>query len=627
MNYLSIDGLSKSFGERILFQDIFFGLEQGQKTALVGVNGCGKSTLLRIIMGEEPADKGSVSLRKGIQAAFLRQNPHFSQEETALSAIFNSENETLRTIRDYELALLRAEAGQDDGTLSDLLSQMDALNAWDYESQVKQILGELGIHDFEQRIATMSGGQKKRVGLAQILVTRPDLLIMDEPTNHLDLDVIEWLENYLSTQNMTLLMVTHDRYFLDRVCNEVVEMEDGQLYRYKGNYAYFLEKKGEREVQQVAEVEKARNLMRKELDWMRRQPQARGTKAKYRVEAFYELQDKASQNLNKSDVELDVIGRRQGKKIMEMTQVSKRFDANPVLDNFNYIFKKSDRIGIVGPNGVGKSTFLNMLTGKETIDSGELDKGANTVFGYYTQEELHADPQMKVIDYVKQVAEVITMSDGSVITASQMLNRFLFSPKRQYDYVYKLSGGEKRRLQLLRVLMLNPNFLILDEPTNDLDILTLNVLEEFLEGFQGCLLLVSHDRYFMDRLVDSLFVFEGQGQVRHFPGNYTDYRQWSRQQQKQVPAAEVRSSTPPSAEVIKKTEKKPKMTFKEKQELDRVSSDIQALEEEKKQLEKLLANAQGSSDDFMNWGKKLDEINKLLDEKEIRWLELSEMEA
>src|SRR5690606_36691285 len=430
-----------------------------------------------------------------------------------------------QTIKAYEKALYDAQHNADQGEdLAHLMEQMDALQAWDYESQVQQILGKLGIHDLDQPTATLSGGQKKRVALARILIDKPDFLIMDEPTNHLDLEVIEWLENYIGAQQMSLLLVTHDRYFLESVTTEILELEEGKLYRYKGNYSYYLEKKAERQAQAQLEVEKAKNMYKRELEWIRRQPKARGTKAKYRVEAFDEIKEKASKNLKKDEMQLGVQGRRQGGKILEIDKISKAFDGRTLIDNFSYIFKRKDRIGIIGPNGVGKSTFLNVLTGEISPDSGTIERGATTMFGYYTQEELTFKEDQRVIEIVKEVAEVVTMSNGSQITASQFLQQFMFPPKMQYNVVGKLSGGEKRRLQLLRVLIKNPNFLILDEPTNDLDIDTLNILEDFLDKFEGCLVLVSHDRYFMDRLVDHLFVFEGNGVIKDFPGNYSDYR-------------------------------------------------------------------------------------------------------
>ncbi|MEQ8240202.1 MAG: ABC-F family ATP-binding cassette domain-containing protein, partial [Cyclobacteriaceae bacterium] len=466
MNHLSIEGLAKSYDERQLFENLTFGLDQGQKAALVGVNGCGKSTLLKIIAGLETPDRGEVSFRKGVKVSFLPQNPHFNDEDPIVQAVFGEDVEELNVIRDYEIALQMAEVDPENAPdISELIERMDQLNAWDYESQVKQILGQLGIHNLEQKMGDLSGGQRKRVAMARALLVNPDFLILDEPTNHLDLEIIEWLENYLATANLTLLMVTHDRYFLDKVTNEIIEIDQGQLFRYKGNYQYFLEKKDEREAQDASTVGKAKNLLRKELEWMRRQPKARGTKAKYRVEAFHETKEKASKDVSKASLEVNLKGERQGKKILELQDISKSFDDLVILDKFNHVFQRKERVGIVGPNGVGKSTFLNILMGNIAPDSGEMELGQTTKFGYYTQEEQVFKPEMRVLDVVKEVAEVIKLANGSEITASQLLNQFLFPPKMQFNVVGKLSGGERRRLQLLRVLMLNPNFLILDEPT------------------------------------------------------------------------------------------------------------------------------------------------------------------
>jgi ATP-binding cassette subfamily F protein uup len=530
MNFLSAENISKSFGERWLFKNLNFGLSQGQRVALVGVNGSGKTTLLNVLASKLPPDEGSVSVRKEVTIGFLGQNPEFDEELTVQQTIFSGQGEVLDVIREYEVAISHPDTSSEK--MQHVMERMDELQAWDYEVKVKQILSKLGIQNLDQQIKHLSGGQRKRVAMARVLIEEPSMLILDEPTNHLDLDTIEWLEGLLSTQNTTLLMVTHDRYFLDKVANEIAELDDGQLYTYKGNYSYFVEKKASREEMAVAETEKARNLMRKELDWIRRQPKARGTKAKYRVDAFEELKEKAAKKRAAPQMELSVKTTRQGGKIIEVEKISKSFGDKKVVDSFSYVFKKKDRIGVVGPNGAGKSTFLNMLTGKLQPDSGTIDAGQTTVFGYYTQDELTFKDDQRVIDIVKEIAEVVEMANGEVITASQFLQHFQFPPAQQYTFVSKLSGGEKRRLQLLRVLIKNPNFLILDEPTNDLDIITLNILEDFLLNFGGCMLMVSHDRYFMDRLVDHLFVFEGEGKIRNFPGNYTDYREWLKEQEK-----------------------------------------------------------------------------------------------
>ncbi|MEO9477861.1 MAG: ABC-F family ATP-binding cassette domain-containing protein [Cyclobacteriaceae bacterium] len=624
MNYLSVEGLAKSYDERQLFENLTIGLDQGQKAALVGVNGCGKSTLLKIIAGLEKPDRGVVSFRKGIRVSILPQNPVFEDSDNVVQAVFSEDIDELNVIRDYELALHKATIDPDNAPdISPLLERMDQLNAWDYESQVKQMLGELGIHDLEQKMGELSGGQRKRVAMARALIVKPDFLILDEPTNHLDLGVIEWLENYLATANMTLLMVTHDRYFLDRVTNEILEIDQGEIFRYKGNYQNFLEKKAEREQQDAASVDKAKNLLRKELDWMRRQPKARGTKAKYRVDAFYETKEKASKNVGRQELEVNLKGERQGKKIMELEQVSKAYGDLKIMDHFNYVFKRKERVGIVGPNGVGKSTFLNILTGEEKPDSGKIDLGQTTKFGYYTQEEAIFDPSKRVLDVVKEVAEVIKLSNGSEITASQLLNQFLFPPKMQFNVVGKLSGGERKRLQLLRVLMLNPNFLILDEPTNDLDLMTLNVLEDYLDTFEGCLMIVSHDRYFMDRLTDHLFVFEGQGNIRDFPGNYTDYRE----KEGKLPTLDRKSNEPepkkPSTVQGQPAVEKKKLSYNEQREYDGLEGEMEKLEVRKEELVEEMTG-ETEYEKLQKLTEQLEQVKSELEAKEMRWLELSE---
>ncbi|MEP1892590.1 MAG: ABC-F family ATP-binding cassette domain-containing protein [Cyclobacteriaceae bacterium] len=624
MNYLSVEGLAKSYDERQLFENLTIGLDQGQKAALVGVNGCGKSTLLKIIAGLEKPDRGVVSFRKGIRVSILPQNPVFEDSDNVVQAVFSEDIDELNVIRDYELALHKPTIDPDNAPdISPLLERMDQLNAWDYESQVKQMLGELGIHDLEQKMGELSGGQRKRVAMARALIVKPDFLILDEPTNHLDLGVIEWLENYLATANMTLLMVTHDRYFLDRVTNEILEIDQGEIFRYKGNYQNFLEKKAEREQQDAASVDKAKNLLRKELDWMRRQPKARGTKAKYRVDAFYETKEKASKNVGRQELEVNLKGERQGKKIMELEQVSKAYGDLKIMDHFNYVFKRKERVGIVGPNGVGKSTFLNILTGEEKPDSGKIDLGQTTKFGYYTQEEAIFDPSKRVLDVVKEVAEVIKLSNGSEITASQLLNQFLFPPKMQFNVVGKLSGGERKRLQLLRVLMLNPNFLILDEPTNDLDLMTLNVLEDYLDTFEGCLMIVSHDRYFMDRLTDHLFVFEGQGNIRDFPGNYTDYRE----KEGKLPTLDRKSNEPepkkPSTVQGQPAVEKKKLSYNEQREYDGLEGEMEKLEVRKEELVEEMTG-ETEYEKLQKLTEQLEQVKSELEAKEMRWLELSE---
>lgn len=621
MNYLSVEGLSKGFDEKKLFEGLTFGVEQGQKVALVGINGCGKSTMLRMIAGLESPDSGVISFRKDLSIAILPQNPRFEDDDTVEQAVFDGENEVLSVIRDYELAIAASERMDPNAPdLTPVLEKMDAFNAWEYEHDVKQVLGKLGIHDLDKKMGEMSGGQRKRVAIAKALVSKPDFLILDEPTNHLDLEVIEWLENFLATQNLTLLMVTHDRYFLDRVTNEIFEIDEQQLFKYKGNYSDFLIKKQERQEMEQATVSKARNLMKKELEWMRRQPKARGTKAKYRVEAFYDLEKTASKKVENNELEVNLKGSRQGKKILEIKKVSKQFEGQVMVDQFEYVFKKGDRIGIVGPNGVGKSTFLKLLAKDTQPDSGELDYGLNTKIGHYTQEESEFKNDQRVLDIVKDVAEYITLADGSEISASQLLNQFLFTPAMQYNFVGKLSGGEKRRLQLLKVLMGNPNFIILDEPTNDLDIMTLNVLEDYLEKYDGCLLIVSHDRYFMDRLVEHLFVFKGKGKIKDFPGNYTDYRATDFVEDKKALAPENVSSTQKKI----KEESTVKLTFKEKQEYQSLEVEIADLEKEKQELVDLLNKGNDDFETLQQWSEKVETLNQSIEEKEMRWLELDE---
>jgi ATP-binding cassette subfamily F protein uup len=551
----------------------------------------------------------------------LNQHPDFNDEETILQAIFSDDKEELNAIMAYELAVSKTESEPENAPdLSPLIEKIDALNAWEYEHQIKALLGKLGLYNLEQKIGDLSGGQKKRVAIAQALVTNPDFLILDEPTNHLDLELIEWLENYLATQNLTLLMVTHDRYFLDRVTNEILEIENGNLFRYKGNYSHFLEKKSERQEMEAATVSKAKNLLKTELEWMRRQPKARGTKAKYRIDAFHDLKDTANSGITSQKMEVNLKGERQGKKILEMEHVSKSYDGIDLISDFSYVFKRRERIGIIGPNGIGKSTFLNILSQKIQPDVGELDHGITTKFGYYTQDETIFDPNKKVLDIVKEVAEFIKLEDGSEVSSSQLLNQFLFPPKMQHNFVGKLSGGEKRRLQLLRVLMANPNFLILDEPTNDLDIVTLNVLEDYLQNFGGCLLIVSHDRYFMDRLVDHLFVFKGNGIIKDFPGNYSDYRN-----EVGVPASEIAKQViekPATKKVSSSIEKK--LSYNEQRELKALDSEIPKLESKKSELQNALNN-ETDYETLQSISQQIKQVEDELNEKEMRWLELSEI--
>lgn len=620
---LQIDTLTKSFGDLQLFNDISFGVAEGDKIGLIAKNGAGKTTLLNIIAGKEPYDGGRVVFRNDIRIAYLEQSPNFDPELTVLEACFESGSDVVRVISRYEEIM---ESGDAEG-LDAILAEMDMLKAWDYEQRIKQILGQLKIYRYNQKIGHLSGGQIKRVALANALISEPELIILDEPTNHLDLDMVEWLEGYLRSSNVSLLMVTHDRYFLDSVCNQIVEIDDKQIYSYKGNYAYYLEKRDERLLTQSAETERARNLYRKELEWMRRQPQARGTKAKARVEAFYDLEDKASKRQSSGNVRLAAKGSYIGKKIFEAKGITKSFGDIRITDNFDYIFTRYEKMGIIGNNGTGKSTFIKMLLGLVEPDSGEFEIGETVNFGYYSQDGLEFNEQTKVIDVVQEIAEVIDMGDGRRITASQFLQHFLFSPARQHDYVYKLSGGEKRRLYLCTILIKNPNFLILDEPTNDLDIVTLNVLEEYLAEFKGCLIVISHDRYFMDKVVDHLMVFNGDADLQLYPGNYTQYREWKSEEEKRSAQEEkqIKESSGKDNKVQKIAEKT-KLTYKERLEFEGLESEIEELEQEKESLNEYLSSGTLSPDELISVSNRIGEVINLIDEKTLRWLELSEFQ-
>lgn len=624
VSYLQIDGLTKSFGDLVLFEDITFGVAQGQKIGLIAKNGTGKTTLLNIIAGKEDYDHGSVVFRNDLRVGYLEQSPVYPAGLTVLQACFYSQNETVRLIAEYEAALTRENPEE----MEELLLRMDHLKAWDYEQKAKQILGQLKIHNLDQKIEELSGGQLKRVALANVLITDPELIILDEPTNHLDLEMTEWLEGYLSRANISILMVTHDRYFLDRVCSEIIEIDRQQIYQYKGNYSYYLEKRQERIDAQNAEVDRASNLLRKELDWMRRQPQARGTKAKYRIDAFYELEKKATQQRDKGTVNLDVKAAYIGSKIFEAVHVSKRFGELKITEDFNYIFARYEKMGIVGNNGTGKSTFIKMLMGDVAPDSGHFDIGETVRFGYYSQDGLQFDEQMKVIDVVQDIAEYVDLGDGRKMGVSQFLNYFLFTPEKQHSYVYKLSGGEKRRLYLCTVLMRSPNFLVLDEPTNDLDIITLNVLEEYLRNFKGCAIVVSHDRYFMDKVVDHLLVFRGNADIQDFPGNYTQYRGWKElkdQEEKEAEAvreAREKPAVPKPERPV--TEQKKKLSFKERKEFEALEAEIPRLEAEKAALETEMSSGTLSNEVLREKSERFGRLMDEIDEKTMRWLELSE---
>jgi ATP-binding cassette subfamily F protein uup len=627
MNYLSVENLSKSFGERKLFQNISFGIDQGQKIALVGINGAGKSTLMKIIMEQEVPDSGNVAINQQVKVAYVHQNPVFSGNLSIFQTIFDgSTNETLQVIEAYHKAMLDSENGKDNGDeMQKIFEKMDTLQAWDFEYQINEVLGKLGLHDTEMSVGNLSGGQRKRVALAKAILEKPDLLLLDEPTNHLDLETIEWLEDYLSKANLALFMVTHDRYFLEKVTNQILELDNGSIFRYMGNYGYFLEKKAERRENEATEQEKAKSLYKKELDWIRRQPKARSTKAKYRVDAFEETKEKAFNKREEREIELKVTSQRLGNKIIEIEKLNKSFDDKTLIKDFSYIFKKGDKIGIVGPNGAGKTTFLNMITGQLAPDSGKVAMGQTTAIGYYRQEEDSFDEEKRLIDIVKEVAEVVTVAGGATITVAQFLNKFGFPPKQQHTPVAKLSGGERRRLQLLMVLIKSPNFLILDEPTNDLDIVTLNTLEEFLDNFPGCLIIVSHDRYFMDRLVEHLFVFEGKGKIKDFPGNYSEYREWEKEEKsskkEDKPPKETKAEKP-VAEVGK-----PKATFKEKKEFEEINVKIESLNAEKEKLFALITTGTDDHEALMDWSAALKKIDEDIEELELRWLELSELEG
>lgn len=630
ISFLQVENLSKRFGEQLLFENITFGIGKNQKVALIAKNGMGKSTLLRIIAGKDSADMGSVIFRNDISIGILDQDPELNPENYVFEEVFNSENPTLKLIKTYEQAV----KDNDASALEELIPQMDALAAWDYDTQVKQILSELKVDKYSQRIKELSGGQRKRVGLAKILISNPDFLILDEPTNHLDVEMTEWLEEYLEKTNATLLMVTHDRYFLDRVCSVILELDDCTVYTYKGNYSYYLQKRQERIDASNAEVARANNLYRTELDWMRRMPCARGHKARYREEAFYELEKVAKRKTVEQSVSLEVKSSYIGSKIFEADYISKSYGPDKViLKDFFYTFSRYEKMGIVGNNGTGKSTFIKILLGLVKPDSGRVVVGETVKFGYYSQDGMVFDEQMKVIDAVRSIAEYIDLGGGRHLSAMQFLQHFMFSPKDQQNYVYKLSGGERRRLYLCTVLMQNPNFLVLDEPTNDLDIVTLQVLEEYLRNFKGCVIVVSHDRYFMDKVVDHLLVFQGQGDVRDFPGNYTQYREWQEEKQKfereQQKDLSSKTKEPPVQKTFRSAhgEQKRKMTFKERREMELLEQDIAALELEKKNIEEALCSGALSVEELTDKSKRLSLLNDELDEKSMRWLELAEIEG
>jgi ATP-binding cassette subfamily F protein uup len=633
MHYLSVENLTKSYADKPLFENLTFHVSEGDKIALVALNGTGKSTLLKILCGIEIPDEGKVWIHKDVKVVLLDQNPAINDKRNILENIFDHDHPVLNAIKRYEL-LTENDTEPDAVALAEVMQEMDELNAWHFDSKVKEILGKLNIHHLDQEVGTLSGGQKKRIALAKVLIDmdfehRHTLLIMDEPTNHLDVQMIEWLEHYLGQENVTLILVTHDRYFLDNICNEIIEIENQQLYITKGNYEKYMEQKAARLENEQANVDKARNRYRKELEWMRKQPKARTTKSKSRQDAFYDWKERAAKKVKQAEMELQVKMTRLGGKILELKKVYKSFGEKRILKGFDYTFKRGERVGVVGKNGAGKSTFINMLLGKEPADSGKINVGDTIVFGDYSQEGLVFKDDVRVIEYVKNIAEFFPLADGTKVSAAIFLQRFLFTPEKQYTYISKLSGGEKKRLQLLSILFRNPNFLVLDEPTNDLDLPTLDILEEFLLDFQGCLIIVSHDRYFMDKLVDHLFVFEGDGEVRDFPGNYSQYREISKEEEKYKVELDKEEEEQKTASITQnnnttiKTESR-KLSFKEKRELEIIEQEMPKLEEEKRKLEADMSTGTLSFEALQQHGARIAEIVQLLEEKEMRWLELSE---
>jgi ATP-binding cassette subfamily F protein uup len=625
MNYLSVENLTKSFGDRVIFSDLTFGIDLGQKVAIVAKNGNGKTTLLRCLMELEQYDSGRIVYRNDIRVAFMEQSENLDETHTIMEAVFSHDLPELQVVKKYNQAMREGN----EAVIHECYDELTELNAWDIEVKVNQILSVLKLDDTSKLIGSLSGGQKKRVALAQVLVAEADFLILDEPTNHLDLDMIEWLEEYLSKSKSTILMVTHDRYFLEVVCDTIFELEDKTLYKYKGNFSYYLEKKAERQEQLGSTIEKAKNTFKKELDWIRRQPKARSVKQKARVGNFDEVKKAASQRVDDSEVEIPVKMERLGSKILELHKIGKAYGPKVILDNFTYNFQRKERLGIVGNNGTGKSTFLNVIQGREEVDRGKVVIGETVVFGYYSQELIKVDEDKKVIDVIRDIAEFIPLEKGRQLSAAQFLEKFLFDRKMHYNFVHKLSGGEKRRLKLMTVLMSNPNFLILDEPTNDLDIFVMTVLEDYLRTFEGCLIVVSHDRYFMDKMVDHLFVFEGDGAIKDIIGNYTEYRKQTAVDYKKDPSTS--SGAKETVKEVKVTqlsnsfvEEKKKLSFKEKEEFKKIEKDMESLETEKESLTAKLSDPSISNEDIMNAGNRLAEVVQKLEEITDRWLELSE---
>lgn len=618
MSIVSAEQLGHAFNDHWLFKNLTFGIQQGQRIALVGINGAGKSTLLKLLSEKIKPTEGKVVKAKDIRFGYLEQDPKFIADQTISDFIFSMDNRQQQIIREYEELLANENPDLDE--ITRLTEELSNLEAWEYEHQIKTILGRLDIHQLDQKIDTLSGGQKKRLSLAKLLIDDPEVYVIDEPTNHLDIDTIEWLESFLTSGGKTILMVTHDRYFLDNVCNEIIELENGNVYTYKGKYAYYLERKAEKEANDSTVLSKNKNLLKKELEWMRRMPQARGTKSKARIDAFYDLENKTKGQYNKESVKLDVKVSRQGNQILEIDHISKKFRGKNIIENFSYVFKKGDKIGLTGKNGTGKSTLLNIITNELSADSGTVKIGETTVYGYYHQSGLSFDESERVIDVIKNIAEYITMSDGKTITASQLLTHFLFPPKKQHGFVSLLSGGEKKRLHLMKVLIKNPNFLILDEPTNDLDIDTLNVLEDFLENYPGVLVLVSHDRYLVDKLTDQLFILEGDGEIRIYNGNYSSYRN-----EQEILKTQLKDDKPnPIIQIEKKEIIKTKRSYKEQKEFESLESEISILEAGLQTITEQLNNSNLTHEELLSLSKKIEETNKTIEEKSFRWMELSE---
>ncbi|MCX6269667.1 MAG: ABC-F family ATP-binding cassette domain-containing protein [Bacteroidetes bacterium] len=625
MNCLAVDEVSKSFGEKILFQNISFGLDIGQKAALIARNGIGKSSLLNIICGLDTPDSGSVTIRKDLYMAYLPQNPEFPPYATVIEVLLASDNTLIRTVRQYELALVRlrmAETPENQRCFEDCMAEMDRLNAWDFESQMMEILGRFHIDKINQPCCELSGGMRKKLALAKTLIEEVDVLILDEPTNHLDIEMIEWLEDYLTREKLSLLLVTHDRYFLDSVCDTIFELENGYLYKYNGNYAYYLEKKAEREYNQSAELEKTRGIYRQELEWMRQSPQARTSKAKARIEAFYELKEKSSVRLAPKPAELQVKTQRVGNKILELNNICKSYGDQKLVDDFSHVFKRGEKVGIVGRNGIGKTTLMQMISGEIRPDKGRVVKGQTIAFGHFSQEGIHPPDEKRIVEIVKEVAEVIPLGDGREMSASQFLFHFGFNYDTQYNYYHNLSGGERRKLSLLITLMQNPNFLLLDEPTNDLDIYTLNVLEDFLIHFAGCVMFISHDRFFLDKIADHIFVFEGEGKIKDFYGSYSVYRR--QKDRSDAILRKKRAMEKPKKEISRPKTEIIKLSYKENIEFEELEKEIPVLELEKAALLDKMNSGNGSGDDLRRWSVRFAEIESVIEEKTLRWLELSE---